>query len=123
MSQIPYPIGLNIALKEKWKNEWKGVDESNDPDERKGYVTAILKISAMIMGYIDAESPTTLDAEVMIHRANREAREGITGNMAAYVAFTVGKYHVRGDEFRKSWNTSWGKPDIKGTVNPAVMHI
>ena len=48
---------------------------------------------------------------------------GITGFMAAAVAKMVWTCHSRGDEFRKSWNTSWGVESEDKIVNPALMTI
>jgi len=101
-----------------WHKELASVGPSND------YAKAILKVAEILMQIIDRlPESEPLDAEKLMHEANQDSGEGITGNMAGYVAYLVAKYHSRGEEFRKDWNKSWGREDATGVINPAIIEI
>lgn len=54
---------------------------------------------------------------------NETNGRNITGFMAGAVASAIAMYHFRGDEFKKWWNESWGRPSAEGVVNPAIMTL
>ena len=47
----------------------------------------------------------------------------LTGFLAGCVAQAISYFHLRGEEFRKWWNKSYGVEEGKGVVNPAIMTI
>ena len=91
-----------------------------DGDE---YLLTILRIAEYIMALIENLGEKEIDAKALVHEADRELKKGITGNMVGYVVMLVAKYHSRGEEFRKSWNKSWHRPEATGVINPAQVTI
>ena len=92
--------------------------------ELNPYAKAIVKVAKKTMELLEAVDATAkIDANELILEADRECKEGITGNMAGMIALLISKYHERGEEFRKSWNTYNGKPEAKGVINPAIITI
>lgn len=89
--------------------------------EGNEYALCIIKIADKVMDYLEEIGDGKFSSDDLITRADRELKEGITGNMAAYVAALVTKYHSRGEDFRTGWNTYWKQPNSKGVVNPAVV--
>ena len=83
------------------------------------YAKAIVKIAKRVSELLD--ETTDFNANDLILKANKEFDEGITGNMAGMIALLVSKYHTRGEEFKKSWNTHYDKPEAKGVINPAIL--
>lgn len=113
---------INKEWLEKQKNT-KAVGK-NTGDAFDPYVQAILRVGEKVLELMEAVDATTkIDAKELILEADRELKEGITGNMAAYVALIATKCHSRGEEFRESWNKHNGKPESKGVVNPAIITI
>lgn len=101
--------------------------QKTDPDtggKADPYVMGIVRVAEKVLDLME-ELPDSeaVDAEALVHAADRALEEHITGNMAAYVAMIATRCHSRGEEFRASWNASHGKPESKGIVNPAVMTI
>lgn len=99
---------------EKFEQEKKECEGNN-------YALCIVKVADKVMDYLEELGDKEFSADDLITRADRELNEGITGNMAAYVSMLVTKYHSRGEDFRKSWNKHWNRPDAKGIINPAVV--
>lgn len=89
--------------------------------EGNDYALCIVQVADRVMSYLEEIGEGTFDASDLITKADRELEEGITGNMAAYVSMLVTKYHSRGEDFRKSWNKSWGRDDAQGVINPAMV--
>lgn len=85
------------------------------------YAKAIVRVAKKVIELLD--KATDFDADDLILKANKELKEGITGNMAGMIALLVSKYHSRGEEFRKSWNKYNGNENAKGVINPAIMTI
>lgn len=110
---------INLEWLEKQKNP---PDPSMKPDP---YVRAILKVGEKVLDLMEALGDKPIDADELVSQADKELDEGITGNMAAYVASIAIKCHSRGDEFRKSWNIRHsGKEGEPGkVVNPAIFTI
>ena len=110
-----------MKINQEWlKKQYEGEGE-NKPN---GYVLGILRVGEKVLELMEAVDMTAkIDAVELILEADRELNEGITGNMAAYVASIVVKCHSRGEEFRKSWNKHNGSPEAKGVINPAIINI
>lgn len=110
---------INIEWLEKQKID-PDTGEKADP-----YVSAIIKIGEKVVDLIEQlPEDAVIDANALITQASKEVEEeGITGNMAGYIAMIAVKCHSRGEEFKKSWNRYWGKEDAKGVVNPAIVTI
>ena|SRR3990167_922757 len=105
----------------EWLEKQKIAEGENKPD---AYVLAIIKMGEKVLDYMEALPETeAINANELILKANKELDEGITGNMAAYIAMIATKCHSRGEEFRKSWNKYNGKEEAKGIINPAIMTI
>ena len=114
---------MKPELKEEWQKEWEESDK-DEPTDMPGmgdYTKGILRVAEKVMEYLDKGEP--VDAEALIQKANKELDEGITGYMAGMVAFCVTKYHTKSEEFKKSWNKSWGDEDRGGVINPALLTI
>ena len=109
----------------KTNQEWiKKQYEAKGEDKPDEYVLAILKVGEKVIDYMEELSENEpIDANALILKANDFYKEGITGNMAAYIAYIATKCHSRGEEFRKSWNKYNGREDAKGVINPAVVTI
>ena len=103
-------------MKEELKQQWE--EEHKDANS---YMLAILKVAEKVMEYLDKGE--VIDADKLIGKADEELHEGITGNMAAYIASAVSKYHEKGDEFKRSWNKQYGNENAKGIINPAIFTI
>lgn len=117
-----------MIVNQEWLDKQYFDEESGKPlsadNSEDGYVLAILNVgkkALVLMELLPEDQP--IDARALVNEADKILDEGITGNMAAYIALIATKCHSRGEEFRKSWNTQNGNPDSKGVVNPAVMHI
>lgn len=53
-----------------------------------------------------------------------ESGKELTGFMAGCVMQSIVRFHERGDEVKKWWNTRWGGTgEEAGTVNPAIITI
>jgi len=89
--------------------------------ELNPYAAAIVKVAKKVMELL--ENTDDFDANDLILKADEELKEDITGNMAGMIALLVSKYHERGDEFKKSWNKSYGREDAKGVINPAIITL
>ncbi len=88
------------------------------------YVRAIVKVGEKVVDLMEVlPTDQPIDANALILEADKFYDEGITGNMAAYIALIATKCHSRGEEFKKSWNIHNGKPDAKGVINPAIITI
>jgi len=105
---------MKTELKHKFEEEYIDADP---------YAKAILDVARKTMEIIDKEPQQEIDANELIRQADKELDEGITGNMAGYIAVLVSKYHERGDEFKKSWNKHWGNETAKGIINPAIITL
>jgi|WetSurMetagenome_2_1015567.scaffolds.fasta_scaffold1807749_1 hypothetical protein len=108
-----------ITNKEWLQKQYDGEGE-NKPD---GYVLGILKVGEKVLELMEKLGDAPIDADALILQADKELNEGITGNMAAYVALIATKCHSRGEEFKKSWNKRNGNEDAKGVINPAIMTL
>lgn len=108
-----------MKIEQEWLKKQYEAEGENKPDE---YVLAILKVGEKVLDYME-ELPESepIDANELILRADREYDEGITGNMAAYIAMIATKCHSRGQEFKKSWNKHNGDESREGVINPAVL--
>ena len=105
----------------KINQEWL---EAQKKDKNDPYVAAILKVGEKVLDLMELVPATKpIDANELILEADRIYNEGITGNMAAYVALIATKCHSRGEEFRNSWNKFNGHEEAKGVVNPAILTI
>jgi len=100
------------------QNDWnKWVANNQDP-----YGKACIDVAREVMNVLDKDEP--FDPHQIINDADKQVKAGgITGFMAGMVAQIVGHCHSRGEEFRTKWNESYGAKDVKGTVNPAILHI
>lgn len=49
--------------------------------------------------------------------------DGITGYMFGTAVAILADCWVYGEELRKWHNKSWGQPESKGVVNPAILHV
>ena len=105
----------------KINQEWLQKQYNGEGENKPGpYVLAILRVGEKVVDLMEAIDPIAkIDANELILEADRELKEEITGNMAAYVALIAIKCHSRGEEFRKSWNEYNGKSEAKGVINPA----
>lgn len=108
--------------------EWLEKQKNPPPEEQDmatdAYVLAIVQVGEKVLDLMEALDPLApIDANALILQADRELKEGITGNMAAYVAFIATKCHSRGEEFKKSWNKRNGDENRNGVINPAIMTI
>lgn len=110
-----------MRTNQEWlKKQYEGEGENKAND----YVLAILKVGEKVLDLMELlPENTPIDANELILQADRELKESITGNMAAYVAMIATKCHSRGEEFKKSWNKHNGKEDAKGIINPAIMTV
>lgn len=117
-----------MIINEQWlKNQYFDSDTKESLDEKNpehGYILGILRVGRKVLDLME-EIPVEerIEAQELVFEANRIMDEGITGNMAAYVALIATKCHSRGQEFRKSWNASNGSPESSGVVNPAILHL
>ena len=110
-----------LAMQYKDPDTGKPLDPTSPGED--AYVLGILRVGEKVLDLIDALEGAPIDADALVHQANKELDEGITGNMAGYVAMIATKCSDRGEEFKKSWNTSLGKPDASGVLNPAIINI
>ena len=107
-----------MIINQDWLDKQK-VDENGN--EEDAYVMGIIRVAEKSLTILEAIGEGPIDADAIISKAGEG--EGITGNMAAYVAYICVKCHSRGEEFRKSWNTYWNRPDAEGVINPAVVTV
>lgn len=110
----------------KIKTEWlekQKLGEDGQP-EKDPYVAAIVKIGEKVVDLMEALSEDQpIDANALILEADRFYDEGITGNMAAYIALIATICHSRGEEFKRSWNKHNGDENRKGVINPAILTV
>lgn len=114
-------------INEEWLKKQYTNEETGEP-ETDEYVLAILKVGECVLDLMEKiPESDPVNANDLILEADRHCKEGITGNMAAYVAMIATKCHSRGEEFRKSWNIFNGNDkanEKKGAItNPAIMTI
>lgn len=114
-------------INEEWLKKQYTSEETGEP-ETDAYVLAILKVGEKVLDLMEAlPESEAIDANDLVLQADRELKEGITGNMAAYVAMIATKCHSRGEEFRKSWNIHNGNEKANekpGSVtNPAIITV
>ncbi len=109
----------------KDEKEWKEyVDKNKDP-----YSKCCVDVARRIMEILDKGED--FDTHKIICQADDEIKAGgITGFMAGCVAQMVSECHIRGEEFRKKWNTDNQRQDEgdkankgKGVLNPALLNI
>jgi len=109
---------MGIIKQEDWN---KQVETNKD-----AYGKCCVDVARKVMEILDEEGGT-FDASDLICRADKEIDAGgITGFMAGAIASMVSHCHSRGDEFKKSWNAPYQKPDekeIEGVINPAIVTI
>lgn len=104
---------LQLKDKESWE---KSVKANSDT-----YGKCVVDVARKVMELL--QEKTDFDASDLISEANKDLGSGITGFMAGCATNIVAKVHVRGDEFRKSWNKNYGSDSTEGTVNPAIITI
>jgi hypothetical protein len=110
-----------MKIEQEWLKKQYEAEGEDKPDE---YVLAILKVGEKVLDLMElVPENEPIDANKLILQADKELEEGITGNMAGMVALIATKCHSRGQEFKKSWNTYYGKPDATGVINPAIITI
>lgn len=111
-----------MKINTEWLEKQK-LGEDGNP-ETDPYVGAIVKVGEKVVDLMEAiPADQPIDADALILEADRFYDEGITGNMAAYIAMIATKCHSRGEEFKASWNAHNGRPEAKGVVNPAIITI
>jgi len=112
---------MNLKNPEEWKR-W--VESNTDP-----YGSTCVKVGQRVMELLDKGEPI-VSARDLVHQADREVGNGITGFMAGAVAAMVSGCHERGEEFRQKWNTETqiqNEGDFAnasgGVLNPALMSV
>lgn len=112
---------MSIVNEEDWN---KVVKVNDDP-----YGKACVDTAREVMRLLDER--TDFDTHAIICEADDNiGAGGITGFMAGCVAEMVSKYHPRGEEFRRKWNTdnqiqNEGDEanESGGVLNPALLTI
>lgn len=112
---------MNLKDEKSWK-EWE--TKNQDP-----YGKACIDVARRVMEILDKGED--FDTHKIICQADDETKSGgITGFMASAVAQMVSKCHVRGEEFRKKWNTDNQiqdegdkANDSGGVLNTAILNI
>lgn len=108
-----------MKIETEWLGRQKFGEALVDP-----YVAAIVKVGEKVVDLLEAlPESSPVDANALIIEADRFYDEGITGNMAGYIAAIAVKCHSRGEEFRRSWNRHNGDRNHGGVINPAVVTI
>lgn len=109
-----------MKINTEWLEQQKlGEDGKAETDP---YVSAIVKVGEKVVDLLEAlPEDQPVDANALILEADKFYDEGITGNMAAYIAMIATKCHSRGEEFKKSWNKHNGDENREGVINPAVV--
>lgn len=107
-------MDLSFKIQESKKAEWKKAVGNNCMDS---YSFGVIEATTAAFRVLDADGSPE-DAEKSWKGMD------LTGYMAGAAAQMIGHFHVRGDEFRKYWNSKFGVDEEKakgGTVNPALM--
>jgi|SRR6478736_91130 len=101
---------MNLKDPQKWEQY---VAKNTD-----SYGGCCVKMAQRVMEILDKNEP--FDASKLIDEVDDE---GITGFMAGAIAAMVSQCHERGNDFKRSWNKSYGSDSEEGTVNPAILTI
>jgi len=108
---------MPITQQEDW-NKWV---ENNSKDP---YSKACIDVAREVMRLLDLPEHEKFNPNNIITLADDNIDAGgITGFMAGCVAQMVSHCHSRGPEFKAAWNESYGAPDAKGVVNPAIVTL
>ena len=117
-------IKYMTIIRKDWLEKQKNPPKEDADMQPDFYISAIIKVGEKVLDLMEAlPENEPIDANALILEADKFYDEGITGNMAAYIALIGTKCHSRGEEFRKSWNVYNKKPESKGVVNPAIITI
>ena len=111
-------LGNDFKIKPSLKRQWKEAVGNNACDPYSFCV--VIAVCASFEVLDRGGSPEDAEKEWS------ERKLGLSGFMAGAAAKMIGRYHERGDEFRKHWNQKFGVTEEQargGTVNPAIVEM